>query len=74
MDIAFSPDDLAFRDEVRAFLADKFTPSLRESARRQSGVFAEVSLNRAWRRILFEKGWIAPSWPKAFGGTGLVDR
>ena len=70
MDIAFSPDDLAFRDEVRAFLDAAFTPELREAARRQSGVFAEASLNRAWHQILYKKGWIAPSWPKAFGGTG----
>ena len=70
MDIAFSPDDLAFRDEVRAFLDAEFTPELREAARRQSGVFAEASLNRAWHQILYKKGWIAPSWPKAFGGTG----
>ena len=26
--------------------------------------------NRAWQKILFAKGWIAPSWPKAYGGTG----
>jgi alkylation response protein AidB-like acyl-CoA dehydrogenase len=70
MDIAFSPDDLAFRDEVRAFLDEAFTPELREAARRQSGVFAEASLNRAWHQILYKKGWIAPSWPKAHGGTG----
>ena len=52
MDIAFSADDLAFRDEVRAFLDEAFTPELREAARRQSGVFAEASLNRAWHQIL----------------------
>ena len=70
MDIAFSPDDLAFRDEVRAFLDEAFTPELREASRRQSGVFAEASLNRAWHQVLYKKGWIAPAWPKAFGGTG----
>ncbi len=70
MDISFNAGDLAFRDEVRAFLDAEFTPELREAARRQSGVFAEASLNRAWQKILFAKGWIAPSWPKAYGGTG----
>ena len=70
MDISFNAGDLAFRDDVRAFLDAEFTPELREAARRQSGVFAEASLNRAWQKILFSKGWIAPSWPKAYGGTG----
>ena len=70
MQISFSADDLSFRDEVRAFLDAAFTPELREAARRQSGVFAEASLNRAWHQILYKKGWIAPSWPKAYGGTG----
>jgi alkylation response protein AidB-like acyl-CoA dehydrogenase len=70
MDITFSADDLAFRDEVRAFLDHNFTPELREASRRQSGVFAEASLNRTWHRILYERGWIAPSWPRTHGGTG----
>lgn len=70
MNITVSADDLAFRDEVRAFLALAFTPDMREAARRQSGVFAEAPLNRRWHRILYEKGWIAPSWPAEYGGTG----
>jgi alkylation response protein AidB-like acyl-CoA dehydrogenase len=70
VDIALAPQDLAFRDEVRRFLDEKFTAELREEASRQSGVFAEAGLNRKWHRILFEKGWIAPSWPQRYGGTG----
>jgi len=70
MDIAFSPQDLAFQDEVRSFLSKEFTVELREAAARQSGVFADAGLNRRWHRVLFEKGWIAPAWPKQYGGTG----
>lgn len=70
MNIAFGPEDLAFRDEVRAFLDDKFTPELRAEARRQAGVFAEASLGRKWHKILYEKGWLAPAWPKQYGGPG----
>lgn len=70
MDIALAPQDLAFREEVEAFLEEAFTPELRAEAQRQSGVFADADLNRRWHRILFEKGWIAPSWPKDYGGTG----
>jgi alkylation response protein AidB-like acyl-CoA dehydrogenase len=70
MDIALSHGDLRFRDEVRAFLEEKFTPELRAAARRQAGVFAEADLNRRWHKILYDRGWIAPSWPKEYGGTG----
>ena len=70
MDISLAPQDLAFRDEVRRFLGEKFTTELRDEAARQSGVFADADLNRRWHRILFEKGWIAPSWPMEYGGTG----
>ena len=70
MESALSPADLAFRDEVRAFLSEKLTPELRAANARQAGVFAEAELNRAWHAILYEKGWIAPSWPVEHGGTG----
>ena len=70
MNIAFGPEDLAFRDEVRRFLDETFTPELRAEARLQAGVFAEAGLGRRWHRILYEKGWIAPAWPKQYGGTG----
>jgi len=70
MEPALSAQDLAFRDEVRAFLADRLTPELRTASARQAGVFAEGELNRAWHAILHEKGWIAPSWPVEHGGPG----
>ncbi|MDP3746379.1 MAG: acyl-CoA dehydrogenase family protein [Phenylobacterium sp.] len=70
MEHALSPEDLAFREEVRAFLAEKLTPELRAANARQAGVFAEGELNRAWHAILYEKGWIAPSWPVEHGGPG----
>jgi len=70
MEHALSPEDLAFRDEVRAFLAEKLTPELQAANARQAGVFAEGELNRAWHAILYEKGWIAPSWPVEHGGPG----
>lgn len=72
MDLALSPDDLAFRDQVRAFLDARFTPELRAEAARQAGVFAEGDLGRRWHRILYEQGWIAPAWPKEHGGAGFT--
>ena len=59
LDMALSPEDAAFRDEVRSFLAEKFTPELREASQRQIGIFADGRLSRRWQTILYERGWIA---------------
>lgn len=69
-----SPEDRAFRDEVLAFLEEKFTPELRAQTARQGGIFAEHEVAMSWHRALYERGWIAPSWPKEYGGPGWTDR
>lgn len=70
MRLELSPEDLAFRDEVRAFLDEAFTLELREAAARQAGVFSEGELAMRWHRILYAKGWVAPAWPREHGGPG----
>ena len=60
----------AFRAEVRAFLDENLTPELRDAAALQAGVYAEGDVCRNWHRILYQKGWIAPSWPEKYGGPG----
>ena len=70
MDMSFSVSDLAFRDEVRAFLAEQLPQRLREGAARTPGVFIDPDIGREWQHILGEKGWLASHWPKADGGTG----
>lgn len=70
MDMEFSPADLAFREEVRDFLAENLPDRLRDGARRTPGVFVEPDIGMEWHRILYKKGWVAPHWPKEDGGTG----
>lgn len=70
MHMAFSPEELAFRDEVRAFLAEHLPDHLREGARNTPSVFVEPDIGDEWQRILFEKGWLAYNWPAEVGGTG----
>jgi alkylation response protein AidB-like acyl-CoA dehydrogenase len=67
---SLSPDDLTFRDAVRAFLDEKFDPELREQTVRQGGIFAEHEVAMRWHRALHERGWSAPGWPVEYGGTG----
>ncbi len=70
MDMDFSAEDLAFRDEVRTFLAENLPDRLRDGARRTPGVFVEPDIGMEWHRILYKKGWVAYHWPKEDGGTG----
>ena len=68
MDLRLSPEERAFRDEVRAFFRDHLP---RESQRRAwRGQFLQKEDYVAWNRILAGKGWVAPEWPREWGGTG----
>ena len=64
MDLNYSPEELAFRDEVRAWLSANLPPELKDKAH-----LSKEELMR-WHRILAKQGWVAPAWPKEWGGTG----
>ncbi len=70
MDMDFSAEERAFRDEVRAFLDENLSERLRTGASRTPGVFVEPDIGLEWHRILNDKGWVAYHWPKEDGGTG----
>jgi len=58
--------DEAFRQTVRGFIEAQYPQQLRYLQRR-----VRMSEIRPWWRTLYEKGWIAPNWPREFGGMGL---
>ena len=66
--------DAAFLDAVGVFLDQALTPDLQEAGRLTLGVHSDIAACRIWHQRLFARGWIAPSWPKAFGGTGWSTR
>ncbi len=70
MDISLSAEDEAFRQEVVAFLKDNLTTEMLESGKKEAGVFTDAPINLKWQKILYEKGWVAPMWPKEYGGAG----
>jgi alkylation response protein AidB-like acyl-CoA dehydrogenase len=70
VDLSLSPQDEAFRDEVRRFLDDNLSEDLREAGRKTAGVFAEFEAGQRWHKVLARRGWSAPAWPKEYGGTG----
>ncbi|HSV03730.1 MAG TPA: acyl-CoA dehydrogenase family protein [Phenylobacterium sp.] len=70
MDLDFSPHDLAFRDEVRAFIAEAFDADMRAHAAQSKNAHLDKAGQVRWLKRLHAKGWIAPDWPVEYGGTG----
>lgn len=70
MDLKFAPEDEAFRDEVRAFLAESLPARLKEGMAATPGVFVEPDIGQEWQMILNRKGWLAYQWPAEAGGAG----
>lgn len=70
MDIAFTPEEESFRDEVRAFLADNLPAAIKDGAAASPTVFVEPDIGQHWNAVLNAKGWLGYQWPKAVGGTG----
>jgi alkylation response protein AidB-like acyl-CoA dehydrogenase len=68
MDLRLTPEEAAFRAEVRAFIADNLPREIRE--RMRLGYAATKPEIVTWQRILNRKGWAAYSWPKPWGGPG----
>lgn len=69
MNLAFTPAEETFREEVRDFLDRNLTADLRAYARRMTSVYATKEIGMAWQQILVKQGWACPSWPVEYGGT-----
>ncbi|WP_280188578.1 acyl-CoA dehydrogenase family protein [Delftia sp. PS-11] len=68
MDLQFTTEELAFRDEVRAFLKDKLPEDLSHKVR--NGLQLTKQDMERWHAILNERGWLANHWPEKHGGPG----
>lgn len=72
MDFAWSPEDLAFGEELEAFLDKELPPFLEEwaddEAESSRGVIGAMEKRKAWQRKLNEGRWAAPLWPEEWGG------
>ncbi|QLC23044.1 pimeloyl-CoA dehydrogenase large subunit [Parasphingopyxis sp. CP4] len=67
MNLEFSPEEIAFRDEVRTFIESNYPEHLRETGLREDLGRDDML---AWHKILGKKGWSTPAWPTEYGGTG----
>lgn len=68
MDISYTAEEEAFRAEVRNFVRDNLDPGTRHKVLNGLRLTKDDQVN--WQRALYKKGWIAPHWPKDYGGTG----
>ena len=67
MDLNYSPEETAFRDEVRGWLDQNLPHDLRDKVLDYKEL-SKDDLER-WHKILAKKGWVAPDWPVEWGGT-----
>ncbi|TNE56639.1 MAG: pimeloyl-CoA dehydrogenase large subunit [Alphaproteobacteria bacterium] len=72
MDLAFSPEDEAFRQEVREFIAAEWTDDLAERQKRSKTHHLGKEATIAWQQKLAKKGWMGINWPKEYGGPGFT--
>ncbi|MFC6197026.1 acyl-CoA dehydrogenase family protein [Ponticaulis profundi] len=73
MNLDLTPEDLEFREEVRTFFAENLTDKLARAGKLATSVFMEPEYSLEWQKILHKKGWVAPGWPKKYGGTGWTE-
>ena len=66
MDLSYSAEEQAFREEVREFLAKDLPKELSDKVKNRSDMGKE-DFDR-WHAILNARGWLAPNWPREFGG------
>ena len=68
MNLDFSPEEMAFQQEARSFIAENYPKTLRGKQDEGDELTKEDFLS--WHHVLAKKGWIAPAWPVEYGGTG----
>src|SRR6266511_3462775 len=68
MDFRFTPEEEAFRKEVHEFIENECPKELRGG---DVSFFEQAGHLFTWRRKVAQKGWVAPAWPKEYGGAGM---
>jgi alkylation response protein AidB-like acyl-CoA dehydrogenase len=68
MDLAFTPEEQQFREDIRSWVRANLPSEI------SNKVFNSLHLTRedmqSWAKILGKKGWLGHGWPKEFGGPG----
>ncbi len=68
MDFHFTPEQEAFREQIRQFLREEVTPEIRRAIEENP---EDGSMHKEFSRKVGARGWIGLAWPKGFGGEGI---
>ncbi|HZQ39104.1 MAG TPA: acyl-CoA dehydrogenase family protein [Dehalococcoidia bacterium] len=71
MDFKDSPAEAVWRGEVRSFLQEQLPAELRGGYDYEEDQPARDAAMKVWRERVAQKGWIAPHWPKQYGGADM---
>ena len=71
MDFEFSPEQLAFVEEVERFLDEHDDPEVFDVTRENMAQIVDTPARRAFMATLGEQGWLGITWPKEYGGQEL---
>jgi pimeloyl-CoA dehydrogenase large subunit len=66
MDLAFTPEELTFREEARRFFRTEIPQSIRDKVAEGEGLTRDDMITS--QRILNARGWATPNWPVQWGG------
>lgn len=68
MDMSYTPEQIAFREEVRTWIREAMPPEIKKKAENFQSFDPPETM--VWHKVLAKKGWVAPNWPEEHGGTG----
>ncbi|HYZ22433.1 MAG TPA: acyl-CoA dehydrogenase family protein [Rhodopila sp.] len=66
MDLSFTPEELAFREEARRFFRTAIPETIRAKVAEGEGLTRDEMITS--QRILNQRGWATPNWPAEWGG------
>jgi acyl-CoA dehydrogenase len=69
MDLNFTPEELAFRDEVKSWVKANLPPDIKHKVLEHKRLSKDDIVR--WQKILNGRGWFAPAWPVEYGGAGF---
>jgi alkylation response protein AidB-like acyl-CoA dehydrogenase len=68
MDLAFTPEEQKFREEIRAWVRENLPQDIAHKV--HNALHLTRDDMQRWAKILGKKGWLGYGWPKEFGGPG----
>ena len=68
MDLAFTPEEQKFREDIRAWVRENLPADIAHKVHNAFRLSRDDM--QRWAKILGKKGWLGHGWPKEFGGPG----